>query len=235
MRAQLKYKAGGVGLEVFPQGEAPARHVHVDSYASVVLSGSFVEAGFGGRMNVQPGDVLLHGRFDCHANRSTCSRSVTILSLPWCDDWAEGHFHVSDPDLLVRLAEKDPLESMNALAAAIQPMRSAPHRHWTELLATDLRTTAGLSLRRWARSVGVRPEELSRGFAREFGVSPKQYRLEARARSAWREVLTSPRTLTTIAYDLGFSDLSHLSRSVRLLTGCPPSAWRSRARNSVQA
>lgn len=234
MRKQLNYKAGRFGLDVFPRGEAPARHLHDDSYASVILSGSFVEAGFAGRVNVQPGDVLLHGRFDCHANSSTCTRSVTILRLPWREDWLDGHFRVSDPDFLVRLAEKDPREAMSALAATIQPTHSASH-HWTEHLATDLRTKTSLSLRRWALSFGMRPEALSRGFQREFGVSPKQYRLEVRARSAWREVLRSPRTLTTIAYDLGFSDLSHLSRSVRLLTGHSPSAWRCWARNSVQA
>jgi len=234
MRARLKYKGDRFGLATFPRGTAPARHLHVSSYASVILSGSFVEAGFAGRVDVQPGDVLLHGRFDCHANLSTCSRSVTILSLPWRDDGLEGHFHVADPDLLVRLAEKDPRESMCALAALIQPARSAC-RHWTGTLASELQTTPHLSLRRWASGLGVRPEALSRGFHREFGVSPKQYRLETRARSAWREVLRSPRTLTTIAYDLGFSDLAHLSRSVRWLTGYPPSAWRSWARNSVQA
>jgi len=74
----------------------------------------------------------------------------------------------------------------------------------------------------------MRPEALSRGFHREFGVSPKQFRLEARARRAVLEILRSPRTLTTIAHDFGFSDLAHLSRSVRSLTGYPPSAWRSR-------
>jgi AraC-like DNA-binding protein len=234
MRTQLKHKAGSFGLEIFPRGEAPARHLHLDSYASVILSGSFVEAGFAGRVNVQPGDVLLHGKFDCHANTSTCSGSVTILCLPWRDDWIEGHFHIADVDLLVRLAEKDPPESMIALAAGIRPAHSAS-RHWTELLAADMQTTACLTLRDWARSAGMRPEALSRGFHREFGVSPKQFRLEARARSAWREVLRSPRTLTTIAYEWGFSDLAHLSRSVRWLTGHSPSAWRSWARNSVQA
>jgi AraC-like DNA-binding protein len=219
---------------VFPRGEAPSRHLHRSSYASVILSGSFVEAGFCGRVNVQPGDVLLHGRFDCHANTTTCSRSVTILSLPWRDDWAEGHFHVVDPDLLVRLAEQDPRESMNALAESVQPVCSAS-RHWTGQLASDLQTTVNISLRRWAGALGVRPEAISRGFYREFGVSPKQYRLESRTRSAWRELLLSPKTLTTIAHDSGFSDLAHLSRSVRSLTGYSPSVWRSWSRNSVQA
>jgi hypothetical protein len=31
--------------------------------------------------------------------------------------------------------------------------------------------------------MGMRPEALSRGFQREFGVSPKQFQLEARARA----------------------------------------------------
>jgi AraC-like DNA-binding protein len=234
MRAQLKYRSERFGIETFPSGTAPARHLHEHGYASVILSGSFVEAGFGGRLNVEPGDVLLHGKFDCHANCSTCSRSVSILSLPWRDSWVEGHFRVPDADLLVRLAEKDTREALSALAENMKPARPAS-RHWTGLLASDLRTMACLSLRRWAGAFGMRPEDLSRGFRREFGVSPKQYRLEARTRSAWREVLLSSRTLTTIAHDQGFSDLSHLSRSVRLLTGYPPSVWRSLACNSVQA
>src|SRR5258708_1150768 len=69
------------GRETFPRGSAP--HRHLEGYASVVLAGSFVEAGFWGRVNVEPGDVLLHGRFDCHANSTNCSRSVQILRLPW--------------------------------------------------------------------------------------------------------------------------------------------------------
>ncbi len=35
--------------------------------------------------------------------------------------------------------------------------------------------------------------------------------------------------LTTLAHDLGFADLAHMSRSVRALTSFPPSAWRSDA------
>jgi AraC-like DNA-binding protein len=226
MRAKHAYRLGQVGLETFPRGIAPPRHRHWEGYASVVLAGSFVEAGFGGRLKVEPGDVLLHGRFDCHANSSSCSRAVQILRLPWMDDRIEGHFCITDPDLLARLAERDPRETMVALKENLQVVKT-PLQHWTGRLASALQNTPSLSLRRWAGEVGMRPEALSRGFQREFGVSPKQFRLEARARRAWLELLRSPRTLTTIAQDLGFSDLAHLSRSVRSLTGYPPSAWRS--------
>jgi AraC-like DNA-binding protein len=115
---------------------------------------------------------------------------------------------------------------MLALAENLQVVDS-PLQHWTSRLASALQSTPSLSLSGWACELGMRPEALSRGFRREFGVSPKQFRLEARARRAWLEILQSPRALTTIAYDLGFSDLAHLSRSVRSLTGYPPSAWRS--------
>jgi AraC-like DNA-binding protein len=231
MRAQHTCRSIQVGVETFPRGSAPSRHRHLGSYASVVLAGTFVEAGFGGRVEVAPGDVLSHGRFDCHANSSSCSRAVQILRLPWMDDWVEGHFRISDPDLVARLAERDPRESMVALAENLRVVK-ATMQHWTGTLASALQSTPSLSLRRWAAEAGMRPEALSRGFHRDFGVSPKQFRLEARARRAWLEILRSPRTLTTIAHDFGFSDLAHLSRSVRSLTGYPPSAWRSRGPDS---
>jgi AraC-like DNA-binding protein len=225
------YRSGQVGLETFTRGSAPPRHRHREGYASVVLAGSFVEAGFGGRLQVVPGDVLLHGRFDCHANSSACTGAVQILRLPWMDDRVEGHFCTGDPDLLARLAERDPRESMIALSENLQSVQT-PLQHWTGSLAGALQSTPSLSLRHWASEAGMRPEALSRGFHREFGVSPKQFRLEVRARRAWLEILRSPRTLTTIAQDFGFSDLAHLSRSVRSLTGYPPSAWRSHGSDS---
>jgi AraC-like DNA-binding protein len=158
---------------------------------------------------------------------------VQILRLPWLADDVEGHFRVADPDLLARLAENDPRESMEALAENLIPA-ALPGESWTARLASEL-PTASRSLRSWAEELGMRPEALSRGFHRDFGTAPKQFRLQARARKAWQQVLSSTRSLTTIAYDFGFSDLAHLSRSIRCLTGHPPSYWRSRTRNCVQA
>lgn len=225
MHNRHTYRAVQVGLKAFAHGSAPPRHRHSEAYASVVLAGSFTEAGFAGRAEVRPGDVLFHGRFDCHANSSSGSGTVQILCLPWMDEWVEGHFRTTDPDLLARLAERDSRESMAALAESLQVVKT-PLQHWTGKLASALQSVPPFFLRSWAAEAGMRPEALSRGFHREFGVSPKQFRREARARRAWREILRSPRTLTTIAHEFGFADLAHMSRSVRSLTGYPPSAWR---------
>lgn len=225
MPSRHTYQPFQVGIETFPRGNAPARHLHLRSYASLVLAGSFVEAGFAGRAHVEPGDVLLHGRFDCHVNSTACSQPVKILRLPWRDDGLEGHFQVGDADLIARIAEYDPRESAEALAEDIRPVRPLK-THWAARLASDLQTVSTLSLRQWASAAGCRPEALSRGFFREFAVTPKQFRLQARTRRAWCELMSSEETLTTIAHEQGFSDLAHLSRSVRSLTGRSPSEWR---------
>jgi len=185
-----------------------------------------VEASFAGRATVMPGDVLLHGRFDCHANNAISRRGPQILRLPWPDDAVEGHFRVSDPDLLVRLAERDPFEAAAQLRSTLEV--PAPREfHWAERLAHALVEESVPSLRDWAEHHDVAPATVSRRFRQFFGVSPKLFRLEARARRAWGTLIRSDEPLTAIAHQFGFSDLPHMSRSIGAFTGHAPSAWRA--------
>jgi transcriptional regulator GlxA family with amidase domain len=94
------------------------------------------------------------------------------------------------------------------------------------MLATALSRDPSLPLRAWAAETCLAPETISRGFKKAFGVSPKLFRLEVRARRAYDAIVRSTRPLTIIAHELAFADLAHMSRSVSLLTGAPPSAWR---------
>jgi AraC-like DNA-binding protein len=191
-----------------------------------VLSGSFVESSFAGRLLVEPGDVLLHGRFDCHADLPR-SRLIQVLRLPWEQDSVEGQFRVRDPDRLAHLAERDPFAAMQVLAEELRPPLLR-EQHWTHTLASSLAAGSALSLRQCARELGIPPHELSSGFRREFGVSPKRFRLEARSRRAWAALVRSGGSLTRIAQDHDFSDLAHMSRSIRALTGHWPREWRER-------
>jgi AraC-like DNA-binding protein len=195
----------------------------------VVLAGSFVEASFAGRFTAEPGDVLLHAAFDCHSNWPKSRQGPQILRLPWPSRTLEGHFRVRDPDLLVRLSERDPAEAARELRRELEPVRMRPSLHWTEQLAADLSRDSSLGLGVWAERQGIAPETLSRGFGRAFGVSPRRFRLEARARRAWVRLGGSSNSLTAIAHDLEFSDLAHMSRSVLAFTGLPPSVWRGEA------
>jgi AraC-like DNA-binding protein len=222
------YRSIRFGVETFDPGLIVPRHRHIAGYATVVLRGAFEEASFAGRFAAQPGDVLLHGAFDCHANRTAARHALQILRLPWTDNSLEGHFQVPDVDLLARLAEQDLGEAVGTLRNVLRP-RPAIESHWTERLAQTLRTERHVRLEEWAESQGLTPETVSRGFYNAFGVLPKVFRLETRARRAWNAIRGSQSSFTTIAYDLGFADPAHLTRAVRALTGAPPSHWRQSA------
>src|SRR4029077_9930318 len=107
-------------------------------YATVVLAGSFEEASFAGRFLAGPGDVLLHGAFDCHANRLSSRHSLQIVRLPWSDNMLEGRYRVRDPDALPILAERDPFEATQQLRANLLQIK-AVDLHWTGRLAEGLR------------------------------------------------------------------------------------------------
>jgi len=216
------------GVETLAAGSALPRHRHAAAYATVVLAGSFEEASFAGRFIAEPGDVLLHGAFDCHANRAVSRRPLQILRLPWDDNVVEGRFRVLDPDRLAAIAGRDPLEALTQLRHDLVAV-SPSDRHWSDRLARALRLDTVSALQTWAEIESLAPETVSRGFRRAFGVSPKLFRLQSRARRAWNSIVSSPAPLTTIAQEAQFSDLSHLTRSVVALTGFPPSYWRRRA------
>lgn len=216
------------GVETFPRGVSMPRHHHNEGYATVVLAGSLTEVSFAGRACAQAGDVLLHGRFDCHLDRASSQRPLQILRLPWRHDAVEGRFRVTDPDALARLSETDPNSASALLYQTLHPV-AARDRYWVDELADALRAGAGVLLAEWAESRGVRPDTVSNVFGREFGVSPKRFRMECHARSAWREVIRSTTSLTDIAHKLGFSDLAHLSRGIHALTGRCPRDWRGAA------
>jgi AraC-like DNA-binding protein len=230
MRQGHAYRRIKVGVETLPPDPSLPRHRHDAPYATVVLAGRFTEASFAGRFAVQPGQVLLHAAFDCHANWADGRRNLQILRLPWFDDGLEGRFEIDDPDALARLAEHDPRQARAELARSLKPGR-AGEEHWTGRLAADLTGDPASRLRTWAADHALAPETVARGFHRAFGVAPRLFRLEARARRAWQAVRAGRASLTAIAHEQGFADLAHMSRSIRALTGHAPAAWRV---NSVQ-
>lgn len=222
---QIRYRSIRFGVETLEAGLVLPRHRHAAGYATVVLAGCFEEASFAGRFVAGPGDVLLHGAFDCHANRAMSRLPLQIVRLPWDDNLLEGCFRVRDPDALALLAEHDPVAASAQLRTELHPL-PRQELHWTERLAQTLRLETSTRLETWAESARLAPETVSRGFHRAFGVTPKTFRIESRARRAWNLLLRSSSPLTDIAVDLGFSDLAHLSRAVGALTGAAPSYWR---------
>ena len=65
---------------------------------------------------------------------------------------------------------------------------------------------------------------LIRAFHREFGLPPHAYHLRRRLAAA-SELLASGVSVSTVAYECGFADQSHLSRKFKEVYGLTPAAW----------
>ena len=81
-----------------------------------------------------------------------------------------------------------------------------------------------------AREVGLSPFHFLRLFARVLGVTPHQYLVRSRLRHAARLLADDGRSITDVAYDVGFGDLSNFVRTFHRAAGVSPRAFRRAAR-----
>lgn len=207
--------------------QSVGRHVHAQAYVSILLSGSYEEAGDLGRFFLDPGDVVFHDRFEAHVDRFTFT-GARVLNLPIRDyqsAWV-GVGRVSDLNCVIRLAEGSSHDALEAVIHLAQPhCREA--RDWPEELALELLRNPSLCLGAWCQRRSLAPWSVSRGFSQVFSVSPEAYRARAKARKAWKACQQSSDRLADVAVRCGFADQSHMTRQVKELTGRTPHAWRS--------
>lgn len=76
-----------------------------------------------------------------------------------------------------------------------------------------------------AETMDLSRTEFSRVFRRVEGVSPREYKRERRIERA-KELLRSNRSLSEIAFALGFADQSHFTRVFKQHTGTTPAEYR---------
>lgn len=207
------------------------RHCHREGYVALVLAGDYLEAGVGARVRAGPGALLAHAAWDAHQN-AFAGRDVQVLNLPIPRGAAAMVGQVDDVDAVVRLAERDPAAAA-ALALRTARAREALHcRDWPDLLAADIAAGRVASFESWADAHGLRPQSVSRGFRKAFGVSPKRYRRELQVARAAARLPDWEGSVADLAFAAGFADQAHLTRGITALTGQPPGRWRVK---SVQA
>jgi len=217
------------GIETLRTNFSLPRHRHLRAYATVVLSGSFEESGYAGRIRATAGDVLVHPMLDCHANQMV-SAGVKLIRLHWFDtNGAGGLYRLNDVDALARAAEKD-LDDATLLLQGVLgtgwPFPPGKRNDWPDLLADALTHNASIKISAWAEANGLARETVSRGFAAAYGIVPTVFRAELRARSAWLRVTQGSDSLCAIASETGFADQAHMTRWIHRITGAAPGAWR---------
>jgi AraC-like DNA-binding protein len=203
------------------------RHVHEVGFATIVLTGGYVEAGDTGRHRAEPGDALVHRPYEFHLDRFDRNGAEVLIVPLQADGFGCVAGRLQDVDAIVRLAESDFSAAEAAIREQLQP-RPVVLPDWPDLLARDLRDDPALSLSEWGAAHGLSAGTISRGFGQLYGVTPATYRLLQRTHRAIRAIAGSRAPFAAIAQDCGFADQPHMVRSVRRMTGLAPRELRER-------
>jgi AraC-like DNA-binding protein len=87
-----------------------------------------------------------------------------------------------------------------------------------------------IELEQSARQAGLSPFHFLRLFSHVLGVSPHQYLVRSRIRHAARRLADQEQSITDVAYNVGFGDLSNFVRTFHRAAGISPLKFRQASR-----
>lgn len=163
----------------------------------------------------------MHAAGEAHADWFGGS-ATELISFELERSLRAGAYWCSDADAIARalLAGEPP----DCCLSSLTPV--AGEADWPDLLAAALRDDSALAIGDWAAAHGLRPESVSRGFARAYGVTPAAYRLGVRVKGAVNSLGDGSLSLAEIAFANGFADQPHMTRALRSEIGCTPGQLR---------
>lgn len=123
------------------------------------------------------------------------------------------------------------LETISGKAKRTAAMPARDRRRAVEsAMWIDDNSDQPLDLETTARAAGVSSFHFLRLFSNVLGVTPHQYLVRARLRHAARLLADETRSVTDIAFDVGFGDLSNFVRTFHRAAGVSPRRFREAAR-----
>ena len=254
-RHRIRRLVGGLTVTITRHADRLRTPAHAHPWACLhyVLDGVYREAVRGASRSLVAGELLFKPPDECHWNELEGGGSLTLRleisasRLEQARGVPERSVTLDDP-ALGALAER------LAFAAAFPDHDSGTD---TELLATELiddltgrgsspdrRCAAALArqcvelieehdpepigLNEAAAALGVHRAHLARVFRQGTGTTLGEYQRLRRLRRTLQALRSgTSRGLAELAADAGYSDQSHLTRSVRAAAGLPPGALRS--------
>ena len=124
-------------------------------------------------------------------------------------------------ELILLLARTDNADMIRKL---ISGMFSRVEIAFKEIIEANLYN--GLSIDEWAQLTNLSVSSFKREFQKHYSSSPARYVKGRKLEKAAKLLAGTNLRVTTIAYDLGFSDLAHFSRSFQKEYKISPSEYR---------
>ncbi|MFH1344195.1 MAG: AraC family transcriptional regulator [Pseudomonadota bacterium] len=94
----------------------------------------------------------------------------------------------------------------------------------------DAHSSQNIDLEQAAAQAGISPFHFLRLFSSVLGVTPHQYLVRTRLRHAARLLADDETSITDVAYDVGFADLSNFVRTFHRAAGVSPRRFRAASR-----
>jgi AraC-like DNA-binding protein len=123
------------------------------------------------------------------------------------------------------------VELVSGRSVKAMPATSRDRRRAVETaLWIDAHSQHEIDLEQAAEQAGISPFHFLRLFSGVLGVTPHQYLVRTRLRHAAQLLADEERSITDIAYDVGFGDLSNFVRTFHRAAGVSPLKFRQASR-----
>ena len=239
--------------------DAPFEEVYPQHSLSIVLSGSFSCRCRGRTFDFVPGSVMVgHPGDEYVCSHEHHARGDECLSFAFSDDlaaevgpiWRAGCVPpLPQTMLLGELAQRVAnggsdlgLEEVGLLFAAKLGSLIAAHTRNARVSAFDRRRAVqaahriesgyadDIDLALLAGESGLSAFQFLRVFSAVIGATPHQYLIRMRLRAAARLLAEDKRSVTDVALDAGFNDLSNFIRTFHRAAGLSPRRFRQLAK-----
>lgn len=217
-------------------------HCHEHHHITFVVSGGNLEQRRGHELQAFPGTVLSYHSGELHRNTHTQHPSRNI-NVEIEDRFLAAHqlcFHVqlNDPGLratLVRIWQESKINdacAQTSIQALVLQLLSTPATGGTPPWVGELRALLNdcwnetFSLQQLSDTLHVHPVTISKHFPRYFSCTLGEYMRKVKIDRALSLMQEPDRPLTDIAYECGFSDQSHFTRTFKACTGLLPGRYR---------
>jgi AraC family transcriptional regulator len=234
-------------------------HFHENAYFFMHLRGRLKEVNKKNSITCTSGTLLFHHWQDPHFD-TDFSVDASFFHIEIEDIWfkkyslstrmPEGSLYLENPllksifrNVHSELAINDnatqlSIDGLLAQAFGLLIRQSAYEKNerppWTKKVKEILHDAepGQLSLQSLSEYTGLHPVYLSNQFSRYFGVGFGEYIRRLKLDKACHLLANSKLSITSIAYDCGFSDQSHFIRAFRQAHGITPLKFRNRLLNS---
>lgn len=225
-------------------------HYHEHAYFTFILQGNVIEGNKKEVYNCTPGSLLFHNWQEPHYNIKPegFTRGFHLeIEKRWFDDLTlnsnnlQGSVTILNPDIkllmykIFRATKIDDfhydLSTQTLLIEILSKLngdfQSILHKNpkWVSMIDEILhdQLTETITLDYLSKTLGIHPIHLSRDFSKYFHCNLGEYIRKLKVEKALSLIALQSKSLTEIAYECGFSDQSHLTRSFREINGLNPS------------